>query len=146
MGLYACRFQADCDAILEASLEAAWNLADNSTLSQGVRAWAAFSVGAFCAALLDRDDDVKSGPKRVPTYARHLVRLVETATGETETCCGGLMGLGAMIGGVTLPCRELDEAGEYITSVINTFSRSLCAMKRPVNSDNSFCPVVQASS
>lgn len=116
------RFQANCDTVLEASLEASWNLADNSALSQGVRAWAAFGIGSFCTALLDRADDVRSSSKKIPTYARNLIKLVEAATGETETCCGGLMGLGAMIGGITLPCRELDEAGKDAIFIVKTSS------------------------
>ncbi|GMH35625.1 hypothetical protein BSKO_03493 [Bryopsis sp. KO-2023] len=113
------RLQNLPDRVHEACLDGARVLTEDPSLPQSVRSWASFSMGVMCATRYDSMEDSKDGQEGLATSVQFLIRLFQSSVGETELCCGAMMGLGALIGGVALPARSAGEAGDHANLLVN---------------------------
>lgn len=94
--------------VIEMGLKPSRVLIEDERVSLRVRGWAAFCLGAMCSAGLDSFEDTaeNKGESGLEGHINHLIRFLQMSSKDTEVCSGTMMGLGTLIGGVSLPCRD----------------------------------------
>lgn len=105
---FSFRCHSENKTVLEKGLGPTRLLIEDSSLPLRVRGWAAYCLGAICAAGLDSGTNtVTQGKGKVEEHINFLIRFLQTSSKDIEVCYGTLMGLGILIEGVPLPCRDL---------------------------------------